>query len=450
MSRRLLAGVAVAASIFTSAQAAHAAPAHKPYTVAQLMTMDGRSMSAVLNPLRAAAGAIDAAGRGPDRAIFSGVQLDPGYDGVDVYLTDVSKVHQVIADANRLAPGFDTTLVKVFKGAYTQDQEHAARDSLFAQSHAKELPYTVTGVGAKADGTGLTVEVNDVDAARKHYEAHPDVAAVRPFAIAGPVPQVSVPMTFSPSKKGVSADWSDTKWHDGQPFIGGDVLTTDGGTYCTAGLPTVRNSDGRDILLTAGHCFGQGQGVYTGGGNTGDYFNGQTGNWVGTEIWNQTEWDMEELDQGTTNSQPMNNADESDTDNYIPLTSVSYSYNNDFVCQDGAVSYFSGHGTPCWIKVYDQDFKDTQCDQWGCHEVRGVRGNSQAGDYWGAIQGDSGAVVFTISGDNSRQARGQISMVYGGGYLNFHGASLNYSPDVFWTEAPDILGSGGLSLNSLT
>ena len=185
------------------------------------------------------------------------------------------------------------------------------------------------------------------------------------------------------------------------------------------------------MLITAAHCFRTGQRVYTAAGTTGAFGNHRTGNYVGTVGTRNTEWDAEPL-TGTTN-----NADESDTTGWKPLTSVAYSYVGDYVCQDGAASFFLGHPTPCGITVTDGDI-------WfaiGGHLARGVEG-VDVRHGWGSHAGDSGATVFAVEPGNKRQARGIVSS-----------GGLDGTPDqkrVDWTEAVDIFRTFGLVLNPKT
>lgn len=222
--------------------------------------------------------------------------------------------------------------------------------------------------------------------------------------------------------------WSTVKWHDSSPFIGGDVLTANGHHYCTAGLPAVRRSDHVPVMITAAHCFSTGQRVYTAGGTAGSYGTGRLGNFVGVVGRRNKMWDAELL------TGESNNADESDTTGWKPLTSVAYSYVGDYVCHDGQASFYLGHPTPCGIKVTDDDI-------WfpiGGDVARGVEGvDVRTG--WGCHNGDSGATVFAVEPNNKRQARGIISS---GGR---DGTSDQKRVD--WTEAIDIFNAYGLELN---
>ncbi|GAB2736148.1 hypothetical protein GCM10010442_66430 [Kitasatospora kifunensis] len=102
------------------------------------------------------------------------------------------------------------------------------------------------------------------------------------------------------------------------------------------------------------------------------------------------------------------NSDEADQPDgqWYPVTSDAYSYKGDSVCQDGARSYYDGHGVPCGITVTNSDVTYTQAWQDGTVvTVRGVQGFSSG---WVGEPGDSGALVFALVG-NTRQARGQVS-----------------------------------------
>ena len=230
--------------------------------------------------------------------------------------------------------------------------------------------------------------------------------------------------------------WANSKWDDSTPFIGGDAITSSGtGTGCTAGLPAVRKSDKHPIMVTAAHCFGVGAKIYTRGGTPGAYSNGLKGNYVGTVTARVQEWDAETIDGAN------NNADESDTTTWMPLTSFAYSYNGDYVCHDGQRSFFYGHPTPCNIKVTDQD---KYCGpSTGCpglsYTARGVWGDA-VNNGWGAADGDSGATMFAVEPGGVRQARGLLS----------DGTPGDGTPGVFWTEATDIFDYYGLTLNPQT
>ncbi|MEU9331477.1 hypothetical protein AB0D91_48745, partial [Streptomyces canus] len=118
--------------------------------------------------------------------------------------------------------------------------------------------------------------------------------------------------------------------------------------------------------------------------------------------------------------------------------SYAYSYNGDSVCQDGARTYYDGHGVPCGINVVNQDI--TYNESWDdgtvhtVHTVRVVEGQKSG---WAVEQGDSGGLAFSVASSCCRQARGETS-------------AMNDNDTMFWTEAPDTFGHFGLKLNPHT
>jgi hypothetical protein len=148
-------------------------------------------------------------------------------------------------------------------------------------------------------------------------------------------------------------------------------------------------------------------------------------------------WDTELIKTGGSNGAGTN-SDEADTPQgtWYKVTDDAYSYTGDGVCQDGARSYYNGNGVPCGIVVTNDDITYTiSYDDGSTHTVRGVEGTDPSG--YAVTAGDSGALVFTLNGSSTRQARGSVSAQSGSGTM-------------LWTEAPDILSSFGVSLNPHT
>jgi hypothetical protein len=401
-----------------SVLAATAAPAGVAYAGApglrdqEIGAMAPDDQARLLDPLRDLAEALDSYGRSGGAAFYTGVAIDANHDLVDLYLTDTAEAGKALAAARRTDPEINASLVRVHRSAATVVDLHAARNAFISQAHS----FKVYAAGISPDGN-LTVEVPDPIAATK-------VMAAAKLATG------DVHITFVHGTSRTAKSWDDAKWHDSAPFIGGDVITSNGEGYCTTGLPAVRQSDGHPLMVTAAHCFGLETKVYTAGGTTWQYGNGQTGNYVGKVTARNTTWDAEVLDGAN------NNADESDTSGWKPLTSVAYSYVGDYVCHSGARSASMGHPTPCGIKVTDADL-------WfpiGGYSSRGVEGVDTHG--WGSVNGDSGGTVFgLLSGDN-RQARGIVSS-----------GGADGTPDqarVDWVEATDIFNAFGLKLNPQT
>lgn len=372
--------------------------------------MTQAAQASLLQPLRRVADVLDAQGRTGWSSSYAGVQLDAAHRAVGLFTTDATSGRALLAAARRAAPEADWAHVRLERATYSRAALDAAAKRVMTEADPAEL----RAVSVAADGSGLTLE-GAVGA--------PSARVV--LARLG----VAVHLRLTPARTAKS--WSGVKWHDSSPFIGGDVLTASGHGYCTAGLPAVRRSDRTPVLVTAAHCFRTGQRVYTGGGSPGAFGNGRTGSFVGTVGRRSTRFDAEPLTGRN------NNADESDTTGWKPLTSVAYSYVGDYVCQNGAASFYLGHPTPCGIKVTDDDI-------WfsiGGHLARGVEG-VDVRHGWGSHNGDSGGTVFAVEPHNNRQARGIISSGGRDGTAD--------QKRVDWTEAVDIFNAYGLKLNHQT
>lgn len=398
---------------------------------AQVAALPWPVQAEYLAPLRAAAAALATSGKA-EAGIFSMVAIDSNRYRVDLYVTAPAQAGSIIRAAKRVNPSMDTALVQVMQAKYTIQELDAARVAYLSRARAFES----YAIGPAPDGSGLEVEVGDPKSAALQVGA----AAVGPpivlkrgirrgFKVYDLRRSAAAGRVF-PSQA-VSPGWAGVKWHDSTPFIGGDVLTPDGHQYCTAGLPAVRARDHHPIMVTAAHCFSVGQHVFTGGGPTWSFGDGQMGNFVGSVTSRVQQWDAETLDGAN------NNADESDNTGWKRLTSAAYSYVGDFVCQSGARSASLGHGTPCSIKVTNQDLWFSISG----YSTRGVEGVDVNG--WGSVNGDSGGIVFThLAGSSNCQARGIVSA-----------GGADGTPDqkrIDWPEAPDILRATNLQLNPIT
>ena len=401
-------------AVFSSPLVAAAGASGRALTDAEIGTMAPARQAALLDPLRALAGTLSDVGNGRGADVFAGLGIDANHDVLNLYLTRTQRAAGFIQAAKSADPSIDTSLVRVHRAAYTLAAMNKAVVTYVAEPHS----YAVYAVSAAPDGSGLAIEVNNTAIAVK---ADNTLAAGA---------RVGVHRSFSrgSARYSKSAAWNNVKWHDSTPFIGGDVITNGTG-YCTTGLPAVRKSDGRPVMITASHCFGVGQRVYTAAGTTWGWGNRRLGDFVGTVTSRQLTWDAEPLIGAN------NNADESDVNTWIPLTSVRYSYLGDWVCHSGARSASLGHSTPCGIKVTNQDL-------WfpiAGHLSRGVEGVDVVHG-WGSFNGDSGGTVWAATGNpRARQARGIVSS-----------GGLDGTRDqrrVDWTEAVDIFNAFGLKLN---
>ncbi len=386
----------------------------------------------LLDPLRAIAAAVSSVSKGSWTRVFTSVEIDANRGVVHLYLTDTGQAVGLVRAAKFADPSIDTKLIRVHTALYSSATLAAARKRYLASPH----PYAVYAISPAADGSALQIEVGNPAVAKKldgNDVASMPIGASKAHMLAAPSATVTVAHSYVKglARQEKSSGWNNVKWHDSSPFIGGDVIT-DGSGHCTAGLPAVRKSDGRPVMVTAAHCFKVGQRIYTAAGTTWSWSNRLIGNYVGTVTSRSTGWDAELLVGAN------NNADESDVNGWIPLTSVKYSYLGDWVCHSGARSASLGHSTPCGIKVTKQDLWFPMAG----HNVRGVEGVDVVHG-WGSVNGDSGGAVWAATGNaNARQARGIIS-----------DGGLDGTPDqkrVDWTEAVDIFNAFGLKLNPVT
>ncbi|MEV7756007.1 trypsin-like serine protease [Streptomyces griseofuscus] len=439
-----------AASLTFTASAAFGAPAgtapasHAPsakLTAKQIAGLPSVQQNRLLDPLRRIAAALDTAGTQDDPAIYSSLSIDAPAGVVHLYVTDPAQSASLIRAAKKRDPRIRTGSIDVRKARYTLTQLHAARSALYTQQQNKKLQYRLSYVAVEPDSSGLEVGTPD-----------PDQAATAPAPLAPFTgDQAPVEIRFVKAAAVRPTAWRDTKWSDSAPYIGGDSLVgpdhADGPNYlnrCTAGLPAVRNSDGKQALLTAAHCYRPSDRIYTHNPPapaTGKFYTApDTGEdkYVGTvDPLFSYYYDAEEL-VGSSN-----NADISDSTSWKPIASTAYSYNGDYVCQDGIASFFMGFGTVCGIEVKNQDITYTIVSSDGKqHTTRGVEGTRLPTNDWAVAEGDSGGMVYADNG-SSVQARGIVSAGHGTTTEDPSDAS-NY---IEWTEVPDILKDLNLKLN---
>ncbi|MCJ1677555.1 S1 family peptidase [Streptomyces sp. APSN-46.1] len=399
-------GTAALALVAGALPASSAPLAHPVLTDAEIAALTPADQAKLLNPLRELANAADSAGRSGEAGIYSGIELDANTHTVTIYLTDPGQKQKFLAAAKKVDPEIDTGLARIKQGKNTRQAMHAARDRLL-QARG-QLDAGIESVTVPPDGSALHLGVKDVASARRKLASQPDPTRAATFGAA-------VETVVEPAVGG--SDMS--RLRDTPAWIAGAALTNTSwtsGYACTSGVPTRRKSDNRSYLITAAHCFSDGNSVYTG-------WEGGGRNYIGQVTARANLWDAIAVD--TTNTGvtagrewdgPVNNSFT------LALTSSAYSYNGDYVCQDGYSS-----GVVCNIKVVNQDKYWT-----GSNGVdhRGVEGTQVNGST--AIRGgDSGGLVFSITG-STRQARGINS--WGGGST------------IRWTEVIDIYNTWGLQL----
>ena len=365
-----------------------------------------------LQPLRALASALDEVGRSRFADSYAAVRIDAAAGRTTIAATTAASASAIRSAARSAHPRLAWSRVTTSIAAHSKRALDAAVDRYVQGPH----PTNVVSVAVSPDRDGIAVSLAGYSA---------PVRAARMTAS-------GIPISYHVgARPEVAKSWRAVKWRDSAPFIGGDVLTTDGKRFCTAGLPAIRRSDHHPVLITAAHCFGIGKRVYTGAGTPGHYGNGKVGNYVGKVTSKIFKWDAEIID-GTGN-----NGDVSGTSTWRALTNPAYSYDGDYVCQAGAASYYLGHPTPCGIKVTNDDITFRMGSYW----VRGVEG-IDVRHGWGSHNGDSGGTVFAMQPGGKRQARGIVSAGGEDGTRD--------QRRVDWPEAVDIFRGFKVALNPHT
>ncbi|MFF4344456.1 hypothetical protein ACFY00_31595 [Kitasatospora sp. NPDC001540] len=380
--------------------------------------------TAALAPLRDLAAAVGEQGRGDFADAFTGISIDRKNNQVIVYGTDEGRSKKMTGAAKQKHAGIDTGRVKYVTAKYSRKDLDASLDRIMEVTKSSDAAHLeVYSAAAAPDGSGIQVTV--AASALDHVRAQ--------FASNG------IPVTVTAGEAPQPFTW---RWNDGRAFIGGDVLVGDGHkagstVQCTAGL-AAEDNNGQDYLITADHCFSTGYGSYVyGDGNpsVGSWSYLSRGGYMGYIGSDHPQWDAQTIVTDYYNGNGTN-SDEADQPEgrWYAVTSAAYSYDGDSVCQDGARSYYDGHGVPCGITVTNDDVRyNLTWNDGTVVTARGVKGSSSG---WVGEPGDSGALVFSISGSSTRQARGIVSGGEGG--------------TLYWTEAPDILNSWNLHLNPHT
>ncbi|GLZ79486.1 hypothetical protein Afil01_42930 [Actinorhabdospora filicis] len=399
---RALAVLATAATLAGLLHAGTAQAAGTVRTDAEIAELSLAEQNELLEPLRRVADAVDAAGRDTGAAYYAGVVLDANHGAVLAHLTDPSRKGALLAAARRLDKGADFGLLRFERAAYTRARLGAARDRVLAERAS--LGLDVESIVVAPTGSGLTLRVRDLAAAPAGLRAAPELFGV------------SVRVEQAAAAGGDTSRRRDTTSWIGGAALSGSGTTAGDGWLCTSGIPARANSDNRSYLITAAHCFGSGQDVWTGWEN---YGRNRIGYVSGVNDW----WDAAAIDTsstGTTAAWVWEGGQDSTVDRQI--SGIRYSYQGDWVCHSGFSS-----GQVCDIHVINQDVT------WTGENGKGHRGVEAAKDTPGdaARPGDSGGTVWTTTG-SSRQVRGIVS---------WGGRSL-----VRWTEATDILGSFGMHI----
>jgi hypothetical protein len=374
--RKALTLAAVSAALSMMAVPANAEPP-KPLSADALAAMTPERQGHILEPLRLVADAAATVGLGARADIYTQVEMTSDYRAVNVYLTDVSQGPAFVAAVHATNPKADTRLLKVVQGKKTRQQLRKAVSDLVSRT---DLPFTVSMAGSSVDGGAIELGVDNPTAAQ-NYLASPEVAR---RSTATETPEVRVKQA-SPSKP-VS------RWNDSSPFYAGAALGPSSGSssYCTSGIPAISTWDGRQWLVTAGHCYGVGTNVYTAGGN-----------YIGQVKYNRPDLDAAFIET-PTNRWTWDGLDAAGYTRY--LNGVRNVAVNDFTCQLGYNSK-----VVCNIRVVyagSLSWNVNGTTVWGSYGVPQYGGVVARG-------GDSGGPVITINDANSRQLNGINSVAWG-------------------------------------
>src|SRR5262249_32801955 len=122
-----------------------------------------------------------------------------------------------------------------------------------------------------------------------------------------------------------------SRFIDSPKWIAGEYVT-DGPWACTSGIPAERNGDNRPYLITAAHCCVDGDAVTT--GQTGSY----GPHFIGWVTMRNNLHDAIAVDTSSTGHTASREWDGPDDHVYQLDGGTSFSWNGDWVCQDGFVS----------------------------------------------------------------------------------------------------------------
>ncbi|MFD8790168.1 chymotrypsin family serine protease [Streptomyces vinaceus] len=373
---RTLALATVLAVLPLGATAAEAEPPG-PLSADVVAAMTPQRQGEVLEPLRVVADAATRAGRGSHADVYTQVEMASDYRSVNVYLTDPNRGAAFLDAVRKANPEADTKLLNVRKSAKTLQQ---LRKEITEFRSRKDLPFTIEMAGSTVDGSAIELAVDDKQAAER-YLAAPAVA--QQLAAAR-----TTPITLRQSPPAVPL----SRWNDSAPFYAGAALGPANGSFahCTSGVPAISTVDSRQWLVTAGHCYGLGETVYTAGGTR-----------VGTVGAKLDDLDSAFIETPTSRY-TWDGVDEQGYTRY--LNGVRNAAVGDYTCQLGYTSKVVCNirtayaGSATWV--------NNGAYVWGSASTPN---NSSAV----ARPGDSGGPVITINDPNSRELNGMVVAGFG-------------------------------------
>ncbi|MFF3319607.1 hypothetical protein ACFYV5_29420 [Streptomyces sp. NPDC003035] len=387
------------------AVSAHAEPP-EPLSADEIAALSPERQAEVLEPLRLAADAAAQAGQsGAWADVYTQVEMASDYRSVNVYLTDPGQGARFLAAAHRAGPEADSRLIRILPAKKSRT---ALRDEISALASRTDLPFIVSLAGTSADGGTIELAV-DKPAAAREWLASPAVARQRAAGGATPVRVRQAPPSAPLSR-----------WNDTAPFYAGAALGPANGdrSWCTSGIPAVSTWDGRQWLVTAGHCYNVNDNVWAAGGN-----------YIG-----QVKYKRPELDAAFIEARTYRNTwDGVDATGYSRyLNGVRNVAVGDFTCQLGYNSK-----VVCNIRtVYagNASWVVNGTTVWGSYGVPHYGGIVGRG-------GDSGGPVISINDPNSRQLNGIVSYGYG------CNAARECSTGLAWVDVWSIFNGFAIKLN---
>jgi hypothetical protein len=427
--RRILttcAAAAAAAGLLLPVQAAHATSAGKPTATASAPSQAGQIFWERENQLIKTAAALTKLGQGAYAGTYSNVAIDPNTETVTLYAVNPGSAREMIsaAEKTRVTAG---QKINIVRARYTQQQITSAVNAI-AKNPA------VYTVGGAPDGSGIQVTT----AASEMAQVHAQTASVMAH---GGLPAIPVTVTAGVRPRPATS-W---RWDEAEPFTGGAMLlgnsVKSGGyvDFCTSGIMAENSSTYEDYVITAAHCYNPGTTVYGNGAAYGDLSAPccTYGNRVGIVTGQNATYDFETIDTGNELGYGAKSAEADQPEGVtalVPENDFSVS-DGESVCQDGAMSYFTGHGVPCGIKIVNTNVVVNVT--WDNGVVHSEDETEATASSYAVRQGDSGGLVFTICGSNCRSATGLVSA---------EGGSTDPSKILYFTDAWKILQSTGLSL----
>ncbi|MFD8141522.1 hypothetical protein [Streptomyces sp. NPDC059708] len=403
---RPLALATVLAVLPLGATATAEAEAPVPLSADAVAAMTPQRQAEVLEPLRVVADAAARVGRGTYADVYTQVEMAPDYRSVNAYLTDPTRGAAFLDAVREANPRADTKLLNVRKSAKTLRQLRKEINTLRSR---KDLPFEIRMAGSTVDGGAIELNVDDAKAARR-YLAGPAVA--KQLAAAR-----TTPIRVRQSSPAVPL----SRWNDSAPFYAGAALGPANGSFahCTSGIPAHSTVDNRQWLVTAGHCYGLGETVFTAGGNR-----------VGTVGAKLDDLDSAFIETATSRY----TWDGLDAQGYTRrLNGVRNAAVGDFTCQLGYTTKVACNirtayaGSATWVNN-------------GAY----VWGSASDPNAYPVIArpGDSGGPVITINDQDSRELNGMLVAGF-----NCSGAGTDQGcKQIGWIEVGDVFDRFSLRL----